>query len=133
MPMQKMVTPRLLITDDDRSLRQALADALSRCGLEIATAGDGDEAIRLFETDEVHLVIADFHMPRVNGLDVIRHIRSRDLILPCILISAELTDSVRDEAQRMRNCGVFDKPLRLPILRQTVMQSLQETYGWKAS
>jgi len=126
-----MVTPRLLITDDDRSLRQTLADALSRCGLDIATAGDGDEAMRLFDSGEVHLVIADFHMPRVNGLDLIRHIRSRNLILPCILISAEMSDTVRDEAQRMRNCGVFDKPLRLATLRQTVMQSLYDIYGWK--
>jgi len=126
-----MVTPRLLITDDDRSLRQTLADALSRCGLDIATAGDGDEAMRLFDSDEVHLVIADFHMPRVNGLDLIRHIRSRNLIVPCILISAEMSDTVRDEAQRMRNCGVFDKPLRLATLRQTVMQSLYDIYGWK--
>jgi len=129
--VQKMVTPRLLITDDDRSLRQTLADALSRCGLDIATACDGDEAMRLFDADEVHLVIADFHMPRVNGLDLIRHIRSRDLIVPCILISAELTDSVREEARKMKNCGVFDKPLRLSMLRQTVMQSLHEIYGWK--
>jgi len=127
-----MVTPRLLITDDDRSLRQTLADALSRCGLDISTAGDGDEAMRLFDADEVHLVIADFHMPRVNGLDLIRHIRTRSLIIPCILISAELTDSVRHEAREMRNCGVFDKPLRLSMLRQTVMQSLQDIYGWKA-
>jgi DNA-binding NtrC family response regulator len=126
-----MVTPRLLITDDDRSLRQALADAMSRCGLEIETASDGDEAIRLFDSGDVHLVIADFHMPRVNGLDLIRHIRSRDLILPCILISAEMSDTVRDEAKRMRNCGVFDKPLRLAALRDTVMKSLSEIYGWK--
>lgn len=122
---------RLLITDDDRSMRQTLAEALSSYGLEIATAGDGEEAIKLFDSGDVHLLIVDFHMPRASGLEVIRHVRSRNLLLPCILISAELSETVRQEAQRMQACGIFDKPLRLAILRQTVMQSLQETYGWK--
>lgn len=127
-----MVTPRLLITDDDRFLRQSLAEAMSRCGLEIATASDGDEAIRLFDAGQPHLVIADFHMPRVNGLEVIRHIRSRNLIVPCILISAAMDDSIRSEAQQVSNVGVFDKPVRLATLRQSVMRSLEEIYGWRA-
>ncbi len=127
-----MVTPRLLISDDDRSLRQALADAMSRCGLEIATAKDGAEAIRVFDSGDVHLVIADFHMPGANGLEVIRHIRSRDRLLPCILMSAELPQAIRFEAERMAAYAIFDKPLRLETLRQAVMRSLQEVYGWRA-
>jgi DNA-binding response OmpR family regulator len=124
--------PRLLITDDDRSMRQTLADAMSRYGFDIATAGDGDEAIRLFDCGDVHLVIVDFHMPRVSGLEVIRHVRSRSPVMPCILMSAELDEVARQEAERMHTCGIFDKPLRLAHLRQTVAQSLLETYGWKA-
>jgi DNA-binding NtrC family response regulator len=127
-----MDTPRLLITDDDRSLRQALSEAMSRCGLEIATAGDGAEAIRLFDAGDVHLVIADFHMPRASGLDVIRHVRSRNRITPCFLISAELTEAIRSEAERMSAYAIFDKPLRLSLLRESVIRSLSETYGWKA-
>lgn len=127
-----MVTPRLLITDDDRFLRQSLAEAMARCGLEIATAGDGDEAIRLFDAGRPHLVIADFHMPRVNGLDLIRHVRRRSPIVPCILISAAMHDSIRSEARQVANVGVFDKPVRLSILRQSVIQSLREIYGWRA-
>ncbi len=124
--------PRLLITDDDRSMRQTLAEAMRRCGHEVATASDGDEAIELFDSGDVQLVIVDFHMPRVSGLEVIRHVRSRNSVMPCILISAELSEAVRQEAQRMHTCGIFDKPLRLAKLRQTVTQSLLDTYGWKA-
>lgn len=127
-----MVTPRLLITDDDRSLRHTLADALGRCGFEIATAGDGTEAIRVFDTGAVHVVIADFHMPGATGLDVIRHVRSRDRLLPCILMSAELPFAIREEAERMSAFAIFDKPLRLGMLRDAVTRSLQEVYGWKA-
>lgn len=124
--------PRLLITDDDRSMRQTLADAMSSCGFDIATAGDGEEAIKLFDSGEVHLVIVDFHMPRLSGLEVIRYVRSRNAQMPCILMSAELSEAVRREAEQMRTCGIFDKPLRLASLRQTVRQSLLDTYGWRA-
>ena len=93
-------------------MRQTLADALSRYGFDIATAGDGEEAIKLFDTGEVHLVIVDFHMPR--------------------LMSAKLSEPVRREAEQMHTCGIFDKPLRLASLRQTVAQSLLDTYGWRA-
>lgn len=124
--------PRLLITDDDRSMRQTLADALSSCGFDIATAGDGEEAIKLFDTGEVHLVIVDFHMPRLSGLEVIRYVRSRNSRLPCILMSAKLSEPVRREAEQMHTYEIFDKPLRLATLRQTVAQSLLEIYGWKA-
>jgi DNA-binding response OmpR family regulator len=124
--------PRLLITDDNPSLRQTLAEAMSRCGLDVATASDGDEAIKLFDGGDVHLLIVDFHMPRVSGLEVIRHVRSRSQAMPCILISAELDDAVRREAQQMRTCGIFDKPLRLAHLRDAVAQSLLDTYGWRA-
>lgn len=105
---------------------------MSRCGLEIATAKDGAEAIRVFDSGDVHLVIADFHMPGANGLEVIRHIRTRDRLLPCILMSAELPQAIRHEAERMAAYAIFDKPLRLETLRQAVMRSLQEVYGWKA-
>ena len=126
-----MVTPRLLITDDDRSLRETLADAMSRFGLDVATAADGIEAIRLFDSGDVHLVIADFHMPKASGLEVIRHVRSRDRVTHCILFSAELTPLIRIEAERISANAIFDKPLRLGSLRQTVIRSLEEVYGWK--
>jgi DNA-binding response OmpR family regulator len=113
-------------------MRQTLAEAMSRCGFDVATASDGDEAIKLFDCGDVHLIIVDFHMPRVSGLEVIRHVRSRSSVMPCILMSAELSEAVRQEAERMRACGIFDKPLRLANLRQTVQQSLLDIYGWKA-
>ncbi len=127
-----MMTPRLLITDDDRSLCRAIAEVFRNFGLEISTAGDGDEAISLIEGGTIHLVVLDVHMPRVSGLEVMRHVQSLHLQLPCILMSAALDESIEREAEQMHAYRVLSKPLRISTLRETVTQGLREVYGWKA-
>jgi DNA-binding NtrC family response regulator len=127
-----MVIPRLLITDDDHALCRAIADVFRKLGLEICTAGDGDEAISVIDGGDIHLVVVDVHMPRVSGLEVIRHVQSVNRQLPCILMSAALDESIEREAEQMHAYRVLSKPLRVSTLRDTVMQGLREVYGWKA-
>ncbi|MGV3483988.1 MAG: response regulator [Planctomycetaceae bacterium] len=127
-----MDVPRLLITDDDHALRAAIAEVFRKLGLDIATAGDGDEAISVIESGQVHLIVLDMHMPRVSGLEVMRHVRSHDGNLPFILMSAALDESIEREAEQMHAYRILSKPLRVTTLRETVMQGLREVYGWKA-
>ncbi len=127
-----MVVPRLLITDDDLALRKAIADVFSGLGVEISLASDGDEAIAMINEVEIHLILVDVHMPRVSGLDVMRHVRSRNSLLPCILMSGAVDELIKREAQQMRVYRVLSKPIRAVTLRQTVMQGLSDAYGWKA-
>lgn len=127
-----MVVPRLLITDDDLALRRAIADVFAGRGLDVATAADGDEAISLIETGEIHLIVLDVHMPRVSGLEVMRHVRRHDIHLPCILMSAAMNESIEREAEEMHAYRIFSKPVRVATLRESVMQGLQEIYGWRA-
>jgi len=128
-----MVIPRLLITDDDLAIRRAIEEIFRGRGLDVSTASDGDEAISVIESGEVHLLVVDVHMPRVGGLEVMRHVRSRNRNMPCILMSAALTDKIEREAQQMHAYRVLSKPLRVATLRDTVMQGLREVYGWKVS
>lgn len=128
-----MVVPRLLITDDDFAIRRAIEDIFRGRGLDVSTASDGDEAISLIESGGVHLLVVDVHMPRVGGLEVMRHVRARNRNMPCILMSAALTDTIEREAHQMQAYRVLSKPLRVATLRDTVMQGLRDVYGWKAS
>jgi len=95
-------------------------------------ASDGDEAIEMIDASEIHLILIDVHMPRVSGLEVMRHVRSQNSILPCILMSGAINESIEREAHEMRVYRVLSKPIRALILRQTVMQGLRDAYGWKA-
>src|SRR5262249_56056961 len=70
-----LFTPRLLITDDDRDFRETLAGVLADRGFETLQAGDGEEALKIVCRHEVHLLLLDMQMPRLNGLDTIERMR----------------------------------------------------------
>ncbi len=67
---------RLLVVDDDPSVREALALVLDLNGFDVVTAGDGREAIRTLSVDSPDAVILDVLMPGLDGLEVCRRMRA---------------------------------------------------------
>ena len=127
------MTPNVLITDDDAGFRQTLCDALSQHGLNLHQASDGDEALAVINRQPIHLLLVDVHMPRVNGLEVIRSLAGLPKRIPAVLMSAMLNEEIEREAAAMRAYRVLHKPIRLSVLRDIVCGSLAETYGWRRS
>lgn len=123
----------VLITDDDAGYRETLCDALSRRGLNLHQAKDGDEALAVIEREPIHLALLDVHMPRVTGLEVIRVLSERPGPMPYILMSAMMDEEIEREAARMRAYKILHKPIRLNVLRDIVCGGLAETYGWRPS
>jgi PleD family two-component response regulator len=72
------VTPvhsRVLVVDDDREVRDALAEVLSENGYEAVTAKDGDDALATLDRDEgIDLVLLDMNMPEPDGFDILRRL-----------------------------------------------------------
>jgi DNA-binding response OmpR family regulator len=62
---------RILIADDDESLRDMLRDALVSAGYEVIEAGDGEEALRRVTEDRPDLILLDFGMPKLHGLEAL--------------------------------------------------------------
>jgi two-component system, OmpR family, phosphate regulon response regulator PhoB len=93
--------PRLLIVDDDESIRTTLAEALHHEGFEVACASDGRQAIQQFDarqakgTGGFDLVLLDLMLPGVGGLDVCRHLRRADSRTPILMVSARDTETDR--------------------------------------
>lgn len=130
----QIATPRLLITDDDRDLRETVAGVFRSRGFETLEAADGEEALDLVSRHEVHLLLLDMHMPRLSGLETIRRLRTLELPLafPWILISAALDDEIVAQARAAAAFSVLAKPLRLPELTGAVSQALAQVYDWRA-
>jgi CheY-like chemotaxis protein len=148
-----LFTPRLLITDDDRDFRETVAGVLADRGFETLQAGDGEEALRIVCRHEVHLLLLDMQMPRLNGLDTIERIRgvgwpvittstgesdetwpqSTLRFPPWILISGALDDQILARAKAASVFSVLPKPLRLPELTGAVAKALEQAYGWRAA
>ncbi len=126
-----MLIPNLLVTDDDAAFRRVLCEGLVRRGFRVTEATDGREALDVLNSAEVHVCLIDFHMPRLSGLDVIRELHAMGQSLPCVLMSADLDDTIRREAESMRAYGVLSKPIRLQHISDVVCGALADVYGWR--
>ena len=126
-----LVVPNLLVTDDDPAFRQVVSEGLTRRGFRVTQASDGQEAIDVIEHGKFHVALIDVHMPRLTGLDVIRYLRERPQSPPCVLMSANLDDEIRHEAERMHAYQVLSKPVRLSQLTDIVCGALADIYDWR--
>ena len=79
---------------------------------------------------QVHLALVDVHMPRLNGLDVVRHLHNHANSPACVLMSARMDDVTRRAAMEMNAFDVLDKPIPLNRLTKTVCKALAQIYGW---
>lgn len=90
-------------------MRSALKEALSRAGHSVLTARDGEEGLRMFEERSPNIVISDVRMPRMNGLDLLRAVRTKNRETPFVIITAYA--SVDDAVSAMKD-GATDYLLK---------------------
>ncbi|MBL9078552.1 MAG: response regulator transcription factor [Planctomycetes bacterium] len=79
---------RLLLVEDDATLRTALRDALRGEGLDVTTAADGHEARAALRGERFDLAVLDVMLPGPSGLELLRELRQRDAALPVLLLTA---------------------------------------------
>ena len=91
---------RILVVDDERSMREMLAILLRREGHEVAVAENGRTAIDLLNQRPFDLIVSDARMPDVDGLEVLRHARSVNPAIIAIMVTAYGSpDLIRGVAQ----------------------------------
>jgi DNA-binding response OmpR family regulator len=83
-----LVQRTVLVVDDERYLRELIADVLEAEGYAVMRAGDGLEATKAIARQRPDLVIADILMPTLDGISLARKIRERKRPIPIILMSA---------------------------------------------
>ena len=92
-----MAEPKILVVDDEERLRKLVRDFLMREGYQVIEAGDGEEALNLYDTNpDLSCVILDVMMPKVDGFEVAKYIRSHSN-LPIIMLTARADEE--DELQ----------------------------------
>jgi two-component system chemotaxis response regulator CheY len=118
----------VLIVDDSKSIRNEVADILTRSGFVVLEAADGGEALAcLAEQSEVSLVVLDVNMPGMNGLDVLERIQSehKDRNLPVLMLTTEAERSLVERAKRAGAKGWLLKPIKPEVLVSTVTRLSQ--------
>ena len=120
---------QLLITDDNAAFRQVLREVLQdRPFLILHEAESGEEAVELVEQIRVDIVLLDMHMDVLTGLEAVRIMKQFNAILPCILITADATDELRQDASAANAYEVLSKPFKRQELVSTVSHALLDAY-----
>lgn len=119
--------PRVLVVDDDAVIRDMVAAMLEAVNLAVTTAGSGEEALALFRTETFELVVLDWHMPRMTGLDLCKALRQRAGLaaLPVLFLTANTSSSDMVEAFAAGADDYVVKPFRAPELGARIFSLLR--------
>lgn len=117
MEAQRAENKRILLVEDDELFRRSLLSYLGILGYEAVVAASAEEALEKQEHEPIDLVLTDFHLLRMNGIDLVRTLRSTGSKIPAILISGFLSEEVRQMASEVRIDAVLRKPADLLKLK----------------
>ena len=116
---------RILVVDDDESLRWVTQAQLQQSGYEVNAAADGDEALKMIQQAPPDLVITDLKMPGMSGLDLLRKIRADYPEILVILVTAFGTVENAVEAMKAGAYDYITKPVNMDELRLIVSRGLE--------
>jgi DNA-binding response OmpR family regulator len=122
-----MAQQRILVVEDDPSIRRTLQIALSQAGYQVIEARDGQEAMRLWRDQGADLVITDLHMPDKNGLEVIMELRALSPSTPIVAMSdggRSKQSGLLGDAKLLGAVRTVAKPFRLEEMLAVVDQEL---------
>jgi two-component system cell cycle sensor histidine kinase/response regulator CckA len=119
---------RVLVVDDEESVREFMRDLLETWGLAVQVAAGGPQAKAMLDAapDAVDLVITDQTMPRLTGLDLARHLRSRRRELPVILYSGYIDGLSEEQAKAAGVSALLRKPVQPAELFELLKASLPD-------
>ena len=107
---------RLLLVEDDPTLRQALAFNLTREGYDVATSADGETALEAARNDRLDLIILDVMLPGMSGVEVLRALRRDSVTTPVIILSAKGDEIDRVVGLKVGADDYVSKPFSRPEL-----------------
>ena len=118
--------PRVLVVDDEASIRDLLPKTLALAEYDVDVAPDGRSALERMRMIPYDLLIADLKMPGMDGLTVIREARRLKADLPVIIITGFSTESSAIEAVNLGVSGYLTKPFRVPQVLAAAAKALGE-------
>jgi DNA-binding NtrC family response regulator len=119
--------PKILVTDDEKSIRNALREILEFEGYTVLEAENGETALKTIEEDHVDLVMLDIKMKGMDGIEVLSEIKKREKDLPVIMISGHGTIKIAVEATKSGAYDFLEKPPDLNRLLISIRNALKSS------
>jgi two-component system chemotaxis response regulator CheY len=116
---------KALVVDDSKAVRMILGKILRELGFEVCEAANGAEALRLIEEDKnsVQLVLADWNMPEMNGMDLLKHLR-QDQELSSLVVLMVTTETELPQMAAALEAGANEYVMK-PFNRDILIHKLQ--------
>ena len=118
---------KILVVEDDKMIREGICEYMSEFGYEMVQAEDGKMALERFDTDDIGLVVLDIQIPFMNGLEVLREIRTRSKV-PVLMLTAFGDEEYVIDAFSNLADGYMEKPCSLPVLKAR-LESMIKRYS----
>src|SRR5215468_888566 len=119
------MSDKILIADDEPSNRNILSQELTHKGYTIETANDGAEALRKIESSRPDLIILDYMMPTLSGLEVLKELRKRENDTPVVMITAYGTMERAVEAMKEGAYDFITRPYEPDHIALVVRKALE--------
>jgi excisionase family DNA binding protein len=123
-PAESSERPRVLVADDEASIRELLGKTLSLAEYQVDSVPDGRSALDRLRVENYDLLIADLRMPGIDGLQLIREARRFNTSLKVIIITGYSSESAAIEAVNLGVNGYLTKPFRVPQVLTAVARAL---------
>ncbi|MBA4410224.1 MAG: response regulator [Bacteroidota bacterium] len=118
---------QILIVDDSESIREVLAFSISNAGFQVLVACDGIDALKYFDGRTIDLLLTDYHMPNLNGLELILKVRQIEpyKFIPILVLTTENQVKMIKEARESGATGWLTKPFNTEKLLQTLRKVIR--------
>lgn len=118
---------QILIADDSESIREILSFSLSNAGYQVLVATDGLDALKYFDGRSIDLLLTDYHMPNMNGLELTVKVRQIEnyKFIPILVLTTEKQVEIMREAKDSGATGWLLKPFNTEKLLQTLRKVIR--------
>src|SRR6058998_4244470 len=116
----------ILVVDDERVFCDLLKTVLGSNGHEVFTAYNGREALNLFSQHRPQVTLLDLRMPEMNGIEVLRQIRTIDAGAAVMILTAWGSDALEKQARQLGVTDFLSKGLSLEVLVEAIQRTLPQ-------
>jgi two-component system response regulator PilR (NtrC family) len=122
-----MQKKRVLVVDDEQDVRETLGTVLEKLDYQAMTAADGDEALDIVQTQKVDVILSDLYMPGMNGIELLKRIKSQRKNIVFLMITAHPTIETAVDAIKKGAYDYLTKPFHIEEVRIKISRAMEKS------
>jgi two-component system, OmpR family, response regulator CpxR len=126
-----MIPFKVLLVDDEQEFVQTLSERLMMRDMDTAVAYDGESALSMIKEDEPEVMVLDLRMPGIDGIEVLRQVKSTNPDIEVIILTGHGDEKDKDICMKFGAFAFLQKPVDFQLLTQTLIKANEKVRGKK--